>query len=150
MKRVRKCDGRCLDMLIILIAWMLWKHMNARVFGNSQRKLNTKKRQDHRGFPILRIWQDMREWRPFARVGFRRRGCVCGWRGCHHARLSVSCTLSLLPFNTLHKYFCGESICVFGIVSVHYLYKFGHTYKRLTFEWNMPYFWNGGSNTIYH
>jgi hypothetical protein len=39
---VQKRDRRRLESLVILVAWMLWKQRNARVFGNTRNQCDTR------------------------------------------------------------------------------------------------------------
>jgi hypothetical protein len=64
-KRLRKEDRRGFDTFILLIAWMLWKQRNARVFGNLERQLSTTQIIDT-------VFEEFSLWRA-ARVG--------DWRG---------------------------------------------------------------------
>jgi hypothetical protein len=64
-KRLRKEDRRGFDTFVLLIAWMLWKQRNARVFGNLERQLSTTQIIDT-------VFEEFSLWRA-ARVG--------DWRG---------------------------------------------------------------------
>jgi hypothetical protein len=52
---VRKEDRKRFDSLVILVAWMLWKQRNARVFGNTRDFCNA-------ALLVSRIREEFRVW----------------------------------------------------------------------------------------